>query len=190
MSPTISMILRAPGPSREWVLIRLAGYFAIAVGAALTYAGGMAVYNAISADRSLAPHESRTPTPDLPVAPPELGNPVVLPEGPPMVQRSPAPVATKDVVPKDPSDVVGMQVFVNYRLIGRVAKITTAPSYAQTEEGVERKGTAVFIQIVDEKGTPLTIEYRNIQWKAKASSTKTQPEWGVLTAASVGDGRG
>jgi hypothetical protein len=185
MGQNAAMIFSPQVPLMRWIIIRLVGYFVVAVVAALAYGTGLAIYNAISGDQSMSAVPSQpgiTETSNPPLAPSEQNNPVLLPEGPPM--------ASKDVVPKDPSEVVGKWIFAtDNRRVGRVITVDTAPVFADRNKGeIEQTATALFIVVQDEKGTRHTIEYGNIKWKA--ASTKNVPEWGVLVAASAsGDGR-
>jgi hypothetical protein len=185
MGQNAAMIFGPQVPLKRWIIVRLVGYFVVAVVAALAYGTGLAIYNAISGDqlKSAVPSQpgiTETSNPSL--APSERNDPVLLPEGPPMAM-------SKDVVPKEPSAVVGKWIFdTENRRIGRVITVNTAPVFTDRQGETERKASTVFIVVQDERGTRHTIEYGNIKWKA--ASTKNVPEWGVITASSAnGDGR-
>src|SRR5262249_41692564 len=133
MTQNTAMILSPQVPLKRWIIVRLAGYFIIAVLAALTYGTGLAIYNAISGDhlKSAVPSQPGTTETSNPSLAPS-DNPVLLPEGPPMV--------SKDVVPKDPSAVVGKWIFdTDNRRVGRVVTIDTAPVFTDRQGQIERK---------------------------------------------------
>jgi hypothetical protein len=112
-------------------------------------------------------------------------------EGIPMVNwdaiPTPPPIEAKKVAPKDPSLVVGVNVFDSTnKFFGRVVKVSTAPSYYEETPGSppHLKELKTYIYILDPKtGGTQAFEYRQVEWKAIPS--KNEPEWGVLLTATA-----
>jgi hypothetical protein len=174
-------------PMKQWIIVRLIGYFTVTVAAALVYGASSAIYNSLSGTRSTYENVDQghrpNPLPDKKPQPVPSQERSLVPDAPPMVERSPLPAVSKVVTPKDPSLLVGTGVFdSSSKFVGRVVSVTKAPSYEGPKSSPEQKGWAIFVVLKDDKGATHTIEYGSIEWRA--TPVKNEPEWGILVSAA------